>query len=925
MAGPLVNEAAAEQRVLRSLRTLVEELGPPRPVSVASSLERDLGLGSLERVELLARLEREFDLRFADSVLTEADTVADLVRAVLQAEAEPGADGLGETVVVPATLMAEPESAANLLEALYQWATAEPDRPQVILRGEDGSEQAIRYADLARRAAAVAADLGRLGVGVGDRVALMLPTGEDFFYSFLGVLLAQAVPVPMYPPFRADRIEEYATRQAGILRNAGAVLMITIGRGETLGKLLRPLAPSLLGVVDAAGLGRRPAPWPALPRGGDHPALIQYTSGSTGDPKGVLLTHANLLANVRAVGRALEVGPGDAGVSWLPLYHDMGLIGAWLMPLYYGFPVTILSPLAFLSRPERWLWAIHYHRATISVGPNFAYELCARKAPEESLEGLDLSSWRAALNGSEPVRPETIDRFVRRFGQYGFRKEAMLPVYGLAECSVGLSAPPVGRGVRVDQVDRDRLERDGIADPSGHGAAFVSVGRALAGHEIRIVDETEGEVGERVQGRIQFRGPSAMQGYFRRPEATAAITFDGWLDSGDLGYWASGELYVTGRSKDVILKAGRNLHPQDIETAVAEVEGVRKGCVAAFGTSDPGQGTERLVVAAETRERDAAARETLRVAIEQRLLEAIGIPADEIVFLVPGAMPKTSSGKLRRAECRQRYEQGKLRSGRPSPVRQGARLLALWLPHAVRRAGRGVWHVVYGAWFVALLAACLVACRLLLPVADRTRWFARVLVRLTGLKPVVEGAENLPAGPVLIVSNHTGYLDALFYLAALPRPVLFAAKRELLDLPILGTLVRRAGHPVVERRHAGQSVADADRLSEVLRGGAALLVFAEGTFTRARGLRPFRLGAFQTAARAGCPVAPAAISGSRHVLPDGSWLPRPGPVRIVLRPPLPPAGEDWHEILRLRDSAFQEVLAHCGEPRIEVASAEIPA
>ena len=920
-----MNEAAAEQRVLRSLRILVEELGPPRPVTVASSLERDLGLGSLERVELLARLEREFDLRFADSVLTDAETVADLVRAVLRAEGQPVADGSGETVVVPATRMAEPESAANLLEALYQWATVEPDRPQVILRGEDGSEQAIRYADLARRAAAVAADLGRLGVGVGDRVALMLPTGEDFFYSFLGVLLAQAVPVPMYPPFRADRIEEYATRQAGILRDAGAVLMIAVGRGETLGNLLRPLAPSLRGVVDAGGLGRRPAAWPALPQGGGHPALIQYTSGSTGDPKGVLLTHANLLANVRAVARALEAGPGDAGVSWLPLYHDMGLIGAWLMPLYVGFPVTILSPLAFLSRPERWLWAIHYHRATISVGPNFAYELCARKAPDEALEGLDLSSWRVALNGSEPVRLETIDRFARRFGPYGFRKEAMLPVYGLAECSVGLSTPPVGRGPRVDHVDRDRLERDGIAQPSGHsgnGAAFLSVGRALAGHEIRIVDEAGGEVGERVQGRIRFRGPSAMQGYFRRPEATAAITFDGWLDTGDLGYWAGGELYVTGRSKDVILKAGRNLHPQDIETAVAEVEGIRKGCVAAFGTSDAGQGTERLVVAAETRERDAAATETLRVAVQQRLLEAIGIPPDEIVFLAPGAMPKTSSGKLRRAECRQRYEQGKLRRGRPSPLRQWARLAALWLPHAARRAGRRAWHMVYGVWFVALLAALLVPCRLLLPVTDRSRWFARVFFRLTGLMPVVEGAENLPAGPVLIVSNHTGYLDALFYIASLPRPVLFAAKRELLEVPILRAFLRRAGHPVVERRRAG--VADADRLGKVLRRGAALLIFAEGTFTRARGLRPFRLGAFQTAARAGCPVVPAAISGSRHVLPDGSWLPRPGSVRIVLRPPLPPAAEDWHEILRLRDAAFHEVLAHCGEPRIEVTSAEIP-
>jgi 1-acyl-sn-glycerol-3-phosphate acyltransferase len=930
MASPLVSEAAAEQRVLQALRTLLGELGSPRAVSGGSSLERDLGLGSLERVELLARLEREFDLCFPDRVLGEADTVADLVRAVLRHEspaAEPGAAALGAT---GSAFTPDPSAVENLLEALYLWADAEPERTQVFLRREDGAEQAISYGELARRAAAVAGDLGRLGVGAGERVALMLPTGEDFFYCFLGVLLAQAVPVPIYPPFRADRMEEYATRQAGILRNAEAVLLITTGRGETLVQLLRPLAPSLLGVVDAAGLGRRGAPRPALPRGGAHPALIQYTSGSTGDPKGVLLSHGNLLANIRAVGQALKVGPGDSGVSWLPLYHDMGLIGAWLLPLYHGFPITILSPLAFLSRPERWLWAIHYHRATLSVGPNFAYELCARKIPDEALEGLDLSSWRAALNGSEPVRPETVERFTRRFAPYGFRPEALLPVYGLAECSVGLAAPPVGREVRIDRVARDRLEREGIAEPASQGIAFVSVGRPLPGHEVRLVDEAGRPAGERVQGRIQFRGPSAMQGYFRQPEATAAITCDGWLDTGDFGYQAEGELYVTGRSKDVILKAGRNVHPQDIETAVAEVEGIRQGCVAAFGAADAGQGTERLVVAAESRERDPAARERLRVEVEHRLLEVIGIPADDVVFLAPGTLPKTSSGKLRRAECRRAYESGRLHRRRPTLLGQGVRLSARWAPHAAAHALQGLWRLLYGVWFLAVLAGGLVTARLLAALAGRRtadllRAVARAMVRLAGVRPVVEGLEHLPAGPVLIVSNHTSYLDVVFYLAAMPRRFWFVAKREVLDTPLLRTLIRKAGHPVVERKEAGRSAADAAQLTALLRGGAALLLFAEGTFTRARGLRPFRLGAFQAAARTGYPLVPAAIRGARRVLPDKSWLPRRGPVHIVLRPPIQRAGDDWHEILRLRDAAFQEILAHCGEPRIEVTSAEIPA
>jgi acyl carrier protein len=930
MAFPLVSEAAAEQRVLQSVRTLLGELGSPRSVSSASSLERDLGLGSLERVELLARLEQEFDLCFPDRVLAESDTVADLVRAVLRRESPAAEGGAAPIAATDSASAPDPSAVENLLEALYLWADAEPGRTQVFLRREDGAEQAITYGELARRAAAVAADLGRLGVGAGERVALMLPTGEDFFYCFLGVLLAQAVPVPIYPPFRADRMEEYAARQAGILRNAEAVLLITTGRGETLGKLLRPLVPSLLGVVDAAGLGRRGATRPALPRGGALPALIQYTSGSTGDPKGVLLTHANLLANVRAVGQALEAGPRDSGVSWLPLYHDMGLIGAWLLPLYHGFPITILSPLAFLSRPERWLWAIHYHRATLSVGPNFGYELCARKIPDEALEGLDLSCWRAALNGSEPVRPETIERFSRRLAPYGFRPEAMLPVYGLAESSVGLVAPPVGREVRIDRVARDCLERDGVAEPASQGVAFVSVGKPLPGHEVRLVDEKGRLVSERVQGRIQFRGPSAMQGYFRQPEATAAITFDGWLDTGDFGYQAQGELYITGRSKDVILKAGRNIHPQDIETAVAEVEGIRKGCVAAFGASDAGQGTERLVVAAETREQTPAGRERLRVAIEHRLLETVGIPADDVVFLAPGALPKTSSGKLRRAECRRAYESGKLRRRRSSLLWQGLRLAARWAPHAAAHAVQGIWRLLYGFWFLAVVAGALVTAWLLSALAGRRtgdllRAMARATVRLAGVRPVVEGLEHLPEGPILIVSNHTSYLDTVFYLAAIPSRFWFVAKSELLDTPLLRTLIYKAGHPVVDRNAAGQSVADAWQLEALLRGGARLLIFAEGTFTRARGLRPFRLGAFQAAARTGYPLVPAAIRGARHVLPDKTWLPRRGPVHIVLRPPLQTSGYDWREILRLRDAAFQEILAHCGEPRIEVTSAEIPA
>jgi acyl-CoA synthetase (AMP-forming)/AMP-acid ligase II len=343
----------------------------------------------------------------------------------------------------------------------------------------------------------VAAELADRGIGRGDNVAIMLPTSRDFFLVFAGILLAGATPTPIYPPFRADRIAEYAERQSAILANAGARLLVTFREAEHVARLLKPRVASLEAVATATALieSRAAAPLGAqLHSRGEDLALLQYTSGSTGNPKGVMLSHANLLANVRAIGEALAIRSDDVGVSWLPLYHDMGLIGAWLMPLYFGLPVVIQSPLAFLARPVRWLRAFDRYRGTIGAAPNFAYELAAAKVSEADLEGLDLSSWRAALNGAEPVLPATLDRFAERFARNGFRRETLLPVYGLAESSVALAIPPPGRGPRVDRVERAMFEREGRAEPSlgeSNGEesdviSFVSVGSAIPRHDVRI-------------------------------------------------------------------------------------------------------------------------------------------------------------------------------------------------------------------------------------------------------------------------------------------------------------------------------------------------------------------------------------------------------------------------------------------------------
>src|ERR1019366_3040137 len=333
------------------------------------------------------------------------------------------------------------------------------------------------------------------------------------------------------------QLEEHLRRQAGILGNCLAAMLITVPEAGTVARLLQASTPSLKRIVSVAEFIAAPAaPTSRSGPGPGDTAFLQYTSGSTGNPKGVILTHANLLANIRAMGRAIEIIPGDVFVSWLPLYHDMGLIGAWIGSLYYAMPLIVMPPTDFLGRPERWLWAIHRYRATLSAGPNFAYEMCATRLDESRLAGLNLSSWRIAFNGSEPVSPATIARFAARFAAYGFDPRAHTPVYGLAESAVGLAFPPLRRGPLIDCIDRTRLAESTVAVPAkltdAQALSVVSCGLPLPGHELRTVDAAGREQPERWEGRIEFRGPSATSGYFRNPEASRSL-FDGdWLDTG---------------------------------------------------------------------------------------------------------------------------------------------------------------------------------------------------------------------------------------------------------------------------------------------------------------------------------------------------------------------------------------------------------
>ena len=926
------DHAALEHRVLQLVGQLVGEV---RPGSAAAgigpddTLERDLGLGSLERIELVSRVERQLGVRLSDATIASVESPRDLARAIRTAE--PALDESRPRIVTPLDLATPaPDDAETLVDVLRWHAREHPERTHIFLREEDGSELPITYGQLWRRSVRVAHALGRRGIGRRDTVTLMLRTEPAFFPAFFGTLLAGAVPVPIYPPFRPDRIAEYAERQVGILSNAGTRLMITFAEVERLASLLRGRIPTLSDVttlddlcpdLDEAG-GELPAA-PPISLAADDPALIQYTSGSTGQPKGVLLTHGNLLANVRAIGEGLEIQPDDVVVSWLPLYHDMGLIGAWLGTLYFAIPVAILSPLTFLARPARWFWAIQAHRATVAVGPNFAFDLAANKITDEEIDGVDLGSIRLMLNGSEAVLPATLERFTRRFTGVGLRPDVMRPVYGLAECSVGLTVTPQRQPPRVDRIART-FRQDGRAEPSetADALAFVACGLPLPRHEIRIANPSGALLEERWEGRVQFRGPSMMSGYYRNPEATAAITTDdGWIDSGDLGYLADGELFLTGRHKDVIIKAGRNVYPHEAEAIVAGIDGVRKGCVAVFGVADEEAGTEQLVVVAETRASDPGTRENLHQRVLDQVTTALGLPPDVVVLARPGAVLKTSSGKIRRAATRDAYLTGRLDGGTGSMARQWVRLAWGAVAGRLAQAAALAGSIVYTGYILALLLvtvpvvwALVAASGSVSTARDWLKRAARWVVAVSGCRLEVRGLAHLDnLEPAIFVANHASFLDVVVILATLPVDVRFAAKGRLTTYPVLSTIIPKAGYIAIDKSAHTEQMEGADEVSSALGAGESMFVFPEGTFVRAPGLLPFRLGAFRAAVSAGRPVVSIALAGTRDIFPADTILLRPGTVTLTVHPPQAPTADNFEEVVRLRDDARRRISRVVGE------------
>jgi fatty-acyl-CoA synthase len=522
-----------------------------------------------------------------------------------------------------------------------------------------GTEDVVSWGELHEEAKAYAAALQARGVRPGDHVTLLSPTTRSLVTAIQGTWLAGGTIVVLPLPMRLSSIEEFVAQTRRRIRHADASLVVADPELAAF-VVPEPGDPPMVGFDDlAAG---DPALWVRPPNDPERLAILQFTSGSTSDPKGVMLPDRVLCANLDAVAEAAGLDPDDdVLVSWLPLYHDMGLVGLLTLPMSTGARLVLGAPQDFTARPSRWMEWVSAYGGTATAGPNFSWVLATRALDRS--EQLDLSRLRVALNGAEPIDPDQVEAFVAAGRRHGLRPEAVFPAFGMAEVAIGGTFPAPMSGMVTDCVDRRVLETERYAAPAEPGTKgsrrLPLLGRAVPGLEIRIIDPDTGmPLREREVGELEIRGTSVTPGYYRRPDANAELFHDGWLRTGDLAYLLGGQLVVCGRIKDVIIVGGRNLFPEDVERAVGQLEGVRAGNVIAFGV-DGDRGRESLVVVAESRAVDDDLTAVRRL-VAERVRDAVGVPARDIVLVAPGSLPKTSSGKLQRTLCKRYYRDGRL-------------------------------------------------------------------------------------------------------------------------------------------------------------------------------------------------------------------------------------------------------------------------
>jgi acyl-CoA synthetase (AMP-forming)/AMP-acid ligase II len=540
---------------------------------------------------------------------------------------------------------AELPPVSSIVDCLRWWADRDGERPALYVLDEARRLLRLSSGELVGIAGRIAGGLEQRGVRPGDRVVLCTESPLDTIAGFLGCLWRGALPCISELPVAQRSATAWRERLRDRLRMLDAAAVVV---DERTGPLVAEAATERpvvsLRELEAGPGGDAAAVVP------EHPAFLQFTSGTVSTGRAICLSHRAVMSNITAMTERARISTDHLFVSWLPLYHDLGLAANLLLALAVGVPIVVMAPMTFLMRPARWLWSIHHFRATTIFAPNFAYEMCVSRVSDGEIAGLDLGSLRDAYNCAEFVQATTLRRFAGKYRSHGFRFDAWRPAYGLAEAVVGVSARPLDRPVRIDRICRRTLAREGCAVASTSARdclEVVSCGTLFAGHQLAIVDSAGRELPERVQGEIVIAGASLFTGYHGDEAATREVLRDGRYRTGDLGYCVGDELYVCGRSKELLIIGGENHHPHTIERAVAQVEGVRP-TVAAIGVPSLALGTELLVVVFETRVQDAGQLHALCDEVARVVHRSCGLRPQRVVPAVPGAFPKTSSGKVQR-------------------------------------------------------------------------------------------------------------------------------------------------------------------------------------------------------------------------------------------------------------------------------------
>jgi len=925
------NNQEKAKNFLELLFRLIKEIHPhfhKDSIHMEDDFEKDLELDSLSRFELISRVQEEFHITLVKEALYEIQSPKELFELILNSKIETSFNSYkSKSPLKLEEISALPNNAKTLIDVL-QWHIKEhPKRIHIQFFQDDGKGEKITYSQLYEKALKITSSLQKLGLKPQEAVAIMLPTCAEYFYSFFGILLAGGIPVPIYPPARASQLEEHIQRHTRILENCEASILITLPEVKVVATLLKSYVQNIKEVITAKQLldSKISKLLPSI--SANDIAFIQYTSGSTGDPKGVILKHNNLIANIKAMGERVKANSKNVFVSWLPLYHDMGLIGAWMGSLYHSSLFVVMSPLDFLSKPQRWLWAIHKYGGTLTAAPNFAYEYCVHRLKDTDLKGLDLSSLRAAFNGAEAVSPLTMKNFSEYFKNYGFNKNAMTPVYGLAESSVGLVFSPINRAYKIDSIQRDLFMNSKIAKPAKDEASleFVSSGLPLKNHQIRIVDTFGHELPERNEGVLQFKGASSTSGYYKNPMKTKElIDNDSWVNTGDQAYIAQGELYITGRIKDIIIRAGRNIYPDQLEKAIGNIEGVRKGCVAIFGRIDKRTATEHLVILTETKNVEKENKEELIRKISQLANDLLGAPADEIVLAQKGAVLKTSSGKIRRNATKELFETHKGKAQSQNLLLQFTRLtLKSLLPNIKRLFNfiRSNLFNIYNWLIFGIFGFISWVSLIIFPSSQcykTARFFAKAVRFFSSIHINIKGLEKVDFKKSIIVVNHSSYIDVFALVAVLPTEISFVAKAEFKDSFFTRIPLKKLNIQFVERYDFSKSLKGTEKLYKYNKN-KPLLFFPEGTFTRVPGLRPFHMGAFSLAVKKELSIIPIAIQGTRSILRPDSWFIQNGEINIEV-------GEEiflkqkhkglsnWDKALLLSEKSRNFILKHCKEP-----------